>query len=117
MTEAVLTVLVRTSGRSVIVRPEGELDNDSVQPLSEALDGALRGPPGPVVVDCGGLSFCDSTGLNLLLRVSRAAESDGRPLLLAGLSPIVARLFEITGAESLVRIHPSLADALAGQDG
>ncbi|MEV4562015.1 STAS domain-containing protein [Kitasatospora sp. NPDC049285] len=115
--EALLTVVVRGSGRSVIVRPEGELDNDTVQPLSEALEDALQGPPGPVVVDCGGLSFCDSTGLNLLLRMSREAESDGRPLLLAGLSPIVTRLFEITGAKSVLRIYPTVDDALAGQEG
>ncbi|MFB7617743.1 STAS domain-containing protein [Kitasatospora sp. NPDC056181] len=112
-----LTVVVRASGRSVIVRPEGELDNDTAEPLYEALNTVLRGPPGPVVVDCDGLSFCDSTGLNLLLRARRSAEGDGRTLLLAGLSPTVSRLFEITGAGTMFRIYPSLADALAGQDG
>ncbi|WP_327675404.1 STAS domain-containing protein [Kitasatospora sp. NBC_00458] len=112
-----LSVTVSPSGRSVVVRPEGELDHDTAQPLREALETVLRGPPGPVVVDCDGLSFCDSTGLNLLLRTRLAAEDGGRTLVLAGPSPMVARMLEITGAEGIFRIFPSVVEALAGQDG
>ncbi|MFI6848931.1 STAS domain-containing protein [Kitasatospora sp. NBC_00085] len=112
-----LTVTVSASGRSVVVRPEGELDHDTAQPLREALETALHGPPGPVVIDCDGLSFCDSTGLNLLLRTRLAAEGGGRVLVLAGPSPMVARMLEITGAAEIFRIAPSMAEALAGQDG
>ncbi|MFG3054040.1 STAS domain-containing protein [Kitasatospora sp. NPDC048239] len=111
------TVTVTTLGRSVVVRPEGELDHDTAQPLREALEAALRGPPGPVVIDCAGLTFCDSTGLNLLLRTRLAAEGDGRTLVLAGPSRMLARVLEITGAEAFFHIRPSVAEALAGPDG
>ncbi|WP_406193633.1 STAS domain-containing protein [Kitasatospora sp. NBC_01560] len=111
-----LTVVVGASGRSVVLRPEGELDHDTAQPLREALETALRGPPGPVVIDCEALSFCDSTGLNLLLRTRLAAEDGGRALVLAGPGPMVARMLEITGAQGIIDVFPSVAEALAGQD-
>ena len=110
---APLTVALRRPSGALVVRPEGELDHDSVGPLREALERAVADPPGRVVVDCGGLDFCDSTGLNLLLRAHTAALRAGLPLLLAAPGPVVARMLQITGADEVLDVHSSVEDALA----
>ncbi|MGF1428270.1 STAS domain-containing protein [Kitasatospora sp. LaBMicrA B282] len=64
------------------------------------------------LVDCAGVDFCDSTGLNVLLRARRRALALDRRLELCALGPQVARLFELTGVDGVCPVHPSLDRAL-----
>ncbi|RSS72836.1 STAS domain-containing protein [Streptomyces sp. WAC06614] len=97
----------------------GELDHDTAAPLREALAAALRGadPGDRLLVDCADLRFCDSTGLNVLLRARLAAEQSGGRLELSGLRQPVARMFRITGADGVFRVYPSMGDAFAPAGG
>ncbi|MEV6211534.1 STAS domain-containing protein [Kitasatospora sp. NPDC051914] len=114
---AQLTVSVdRTADRRVL-RLVGELDHDSAGPFREALDTAVAEPPPLVVVDCSGLSFCDSTGLNLLLRARLAALSNGGEVVLAGPTPMVQRMLEITGAGEIFGVFGTAAEAGPGRGG
>ncbi|MBW5482222.1 STAS domain-containing protein [Streptomyces bambusae] len=93
----------------------GELDHDTAGPLREALAAALgRADRGSrLLVDCAALRFCDSTGLNVLLHARLTAEESGGRLELAGLRQPVARMFRITGADGVFRVHADLGEALA----
>ncbi|GAA4883904.1 STAS domain-containing protein [Kitasatospora terrestris] len=108
-----LAVTVQVHPRVTVVRPEGELDHDTVGPLREALDTALADGARRLVVDCSGLAFCDSTGLNLLLRTRLAVRDRGGAVELAAPGPVVARILEVTGADELFTVHPGMAEALA----
>jgi anti-anti-sigma factor len=111
-----LTVTARGTGDGCqVVAVSGELDLDSAAALEDTLTRALRMDPPPrlLAVDLSALAFCDSTGLNLLLQVRRAAEERAVPLHLAGPPPAVSRLLEITGADTLFHIHERLDQALA----
>lgn len=55
----------------------------------------------------------DSTGLNVLLGARLKAEAGGGGVHLAGMQPVVARVFEITGADAVFTVHDSLDKALA----
>ncbi|MEU7026422.1 STAS domain-containing protein [Streptomyces sp. NPDC046275] len=103
------------SGRSpgtVVLALSGELDHDTAGPLRDAL--AAHGTDGErIVVDCSGLGFCDSTGLNVLLRARLRLTRNGGRLDIAGLRPPVDRMFEITGARSVFRVYETAASALA----
>lgn len=98
-------------GGTVVLALSGELDHDTAAPLKEALAG--QSVTRRVVVDCAGLRFCDSTGLNVLLRARLRLLDGGGRLDLAGLGPPVDRMFEITGARSVFRVYESTAAALA----
>ncbi|WP_330334250.1 STAS domain-containing protein [Streptomyces sp. NBC_00536] len=104
--------------RATVLALAGELDHDTAEPVRRALDAALR-RGGRLLVDVSRLDFCDSTGLNLLLHSRMAfgeasAEGVGAGSLeLVGLRQPVARMFHLTGADRLFRIHPDVAAALA----
>jgi anti-anti-sigma factor len=66
-----------------------------------------------VALDFSALTFCDSSGLNLLLGARLEAEQRAVPLHLAGLPPTVLRVFQITGADVVFPIHDRLDQALA----
>ncbi|MFD5461885.1 STAS domain-containing protein [Kitasatospora sp. NPDC127059] len=88
-----------------IVTVAGELDHDSADVLRTVLARPLRDGVRRIVVDLAELRFCDSTGLNILLRARIDAEAAGRTLEVARPRPIVARLFEVTGADTVLRIR------------
>ena len=103
---------LRTVGGSVVVAPSGELDHDTAGLLSEPLECLLDERADRIVVDCSGLLFCDSTGLNVLLAARLRAQEAGAVIHLAAMRPAVARVFEITGAEIVFAVHSSLDEAL-----
>ena len=89
----------------------GELDRDTMAPLSAALEEHVG--TGRVVVDCTALAVCDSSGLNTLLRARLRALEDGGRGELVGLRPPVDRMFEITGVRAVFRVYETLGEALA----
>lgn len=107
----VLNVLPERRPGAVVLVLAGELDHETADPLRHALrenSGAQH-----VVVDCSRLRFCDSTGLNLLLRARLRILAAGGRLDLSGLRPPVDRVFEITGARRVFQVYEDAETALA----
>jgi anti-sigma B factor antagonist len=97
-----------------VLTPVGELDHHTAELLRMPLERALAAGRSRLVVDCSRLDFCDSTGLNVLLGARLKADAAGGGVHLAGMRPVVARVFEITGADVVFTVHDSLAAALPG---
>jgi anti-anti-sigma factor len=77
----------------------GEIDLSTVEELQERLETALEGDPGLIVLDLRQVSFLDSSGLRLILRLNkRQEENEGRLVLVRG-GRRVARVLEITGVD------------------
>ncbi|MGW1178376.1 STAS domain-containing protein [Kitasatospora sp. NPDC002543] len=103
-----LTVETRPWALGTVLVPTGELDLDSAADLRAALDRSLGEPATVVVVDCAGLEFCDSTGLNVLLRAKARAAVDGSRIELARPRPLILRMLELTGATDAFPIRDTV---------
>jgi len=67
-----------------------------------------------VVLDLSSVDFVDSSGLGAIVASMKFLGKE-RPLHLAGLTPIVAKVFSLTRMERVFRIYKSVDDALAQQ--
>ncbi|MCG6493867.1 STAS domain-containing protein [Kitasatospora sp. A2-31] len=105
-----LTVSARPWSGGTVLTLRGELDLGSVDRLDSALDSALQTAGTTVVIDCGGLDFCDSTGLNAMLRGRAIADAGGSRIELVRPSPLVLRMLELTGAKDAFRIRDEPPD-------
>lgn len=96
-------------GNALVYRLSGDLDLASPDALAFAkpLDGFHS-----VVVDLTTVGFFGSTALNALLRLRLDAEAFGILVHLCAPPQIVARVLEITGADTVFPIHPDLGTAL-----
>ncbi|WP_411103040.1 STAS domain-containing protein [Streptomyces sp. cmx-4-9] len=99
-------------GASVsVIRVAGDLDQDaaSTRRLDASLGQAVSRAEEPteIVVDVSGLTFCDSTGLNVLLRGRVAAASQGHTIRLVAPNPQLVRLLQRTGSISLFTLSPA----------
>ncbi|MGZ6638676.1 MAG: STAS domain-containing protein, partial [Solirubrobacteraceae bacterium] len=80
-----------------IVQPRGELDLSTVETLRAAVDGI--GSAERLVLDLRGLSFMDSTGLQLLVALHRRAQRDGLQLTLVAPAAPVDRAIQLCGLD------------------
>ncbi|WP_406396836.1 STAS domain-containing protein [Streptomyces uncialis] len=94
------------ASQPIVIRVTGELDMDRAQALRVDLEKAIEAAPGSaaVTVDLSDLTFCDSSGLNVLLGARLHAQEAGHVLRLAGPPRQVLNLLEMTGAITLFPI-------------
>ncbi|PZH12199.1 hypothetical protein C1I97_12410 [Streptomyces sp. NTH33] len=60
-----------------------------------------------------GLSFSDSTGLNVLLSARRQAEGAGVVMVLACMPQLLLQRFALTSADTVLRTYTTVAEAEA----
>jgi anti-anti-sigma factor len=99
------------NGVPVVVTPE-EIDISNVGVLRSALlDADADGSRG-LVVDMSGTQFCDSSGLNVLVRAHQRAQTQGGQVRLVMTGAGVLRLFVVTGVDRVIPIFGSVAEAM-----
>jgi anti-sigma B factor antagonist len=104
---------VRLSGGVPVVAAPEEIDITNAGQLRAALQAVASTGNRTVVVDMSGTHFCDSAGLNVLVRAhQRARDGDGEVrLVMSGAG--VLRIFVVTGIDRVIPIFATLADALS----
>ncbi len=86
---------VERDGATVLI-VVGELDIATAPVLDEKLQAATADRAGPVIVDLDGVSFMDSSGLQVVVAHTLARQNGAQVLLTRG-SAQVHRLFEVSG--------------------
>lgn len=76
---------------------------------SETEDGTGR-----VILDLSLVDFIDSSGLGAIVAAMKQL-GDGRQLDLAGLTPVVAKVFRLTRMDTVFNLFPTLDAALSAQ--
>ncbi|MFJ9775719.1 STAS domain-containing protein [Kitasatospora sp. NPDC101157] len=97
---------------AVVCRLEGDLDLDTAGTARVLLDEGLASAARVLVVDLAAVAFCDSSGLNLLLRTRLTAEGAGKVVRLAAPPDQLMRLLDLTGASGVFPLYATVADAL-----
>ena len=65
------------------------------------------------MLDLEGVDFLDSTGLGTIVSALKRARTHGGDLRLVCTEARITRLFEITGLDKAVPLHPTLDAAIA----
>ncbi|CAM5580767.1 hypothetical protein STENM327S_07338 [Streptomyces tendae] len=110
--ERLLITRTTTGGGVSLVSLAGEVDLDGSSQLREVLLASVESAPG-TVVDFGEVGFLDSSGINVLISVHRAAEARGVWFRLAAPRDPVERVLRLVGVDTLIPCYPSVAQALA----
>jgi len=99
-------------GRTQRLIPSGELDIATAPVLERAFDAVYHEDDAAmIVVDLTELSFMDSTGISLLMRMTAACKDADRLRIVNG-SPSVVRVLDITGVRDRLPIISSNDDPL-----
>lgn len=88
----------------------GELDIDNVDALEAALHDAGTQDTTPVVIDLSGVTFADSTTVNVILH--GRSQLDSR-LRLAAPSPFMERLIGVIGLDGAMPVYATVDEAVS----
>ncbi len=99
-------------GEILIVRVSEHLDTASSTIFESRLLGLIDRGERLMVVDCGELEYVNSAGLKVFLLAAKRLEPLGGKLVLCALAPSVLMIFEMIGFTRIMKIVPSLDEAL-----
>jgi anti-anti-sigma factor len=94
-------------GNLIVVAAAGDVDLATAETLEDELCGQLM-PTSALALDCTGITFIDSMGLQVLIRARRHAAEQQGTFALIGASKYVDRVLELAGLTGLI---PHFADA------
>lgn len=106
-----LTASVSAGPSYTLVRLAGEGDVTVCDQLCGMLAAQVLAGARNLVVDLSGVSFLDSSCLHALLAACRMAEQADGTLKLVSPQPMVARMMALWGADQLITVHASMAEA------
>jgi anti-sigma B factor antagonist len=97
----------------VVVEVDGQLIVGNRQEFKQRVLDALEGGERKFVVDFARTGYIDSSGLGVLVSLSKKIRDEGGDLRLAGLNDDLRTLFELTKLDTLFAISDTSAEALA----
>ncbi|WP_433917494.1 STAS domain-containing protein [Streptomyces canus] len=96
----------------LVVSVRGEIDHNVKDILSDGLlseDGTV--PLTRIVADLGGVTFMDSSGINVFIAAYQQVNEAGW-LRIAGAQGPVLRVLALVGVDALIPCHPTVEQAL-----
>jgi anti-sigma B factor antagonist len=87
---------------TAVIRLSGELDMVSVETVRSVIEGALAGPGDRLVFEVSALDFMDSSGIALLISMTRKVTA----VEVRNPTAIVRRIIELTGLTDILIMVP-----------
>ena len=108
-----LTTTMAGDARIIAVQAE-RIDAAMAIQFKEDMRNATEDGAERVILDLSRVTFIDSSGLGAIV-ASMKQLGGGRRLDLAGLTPVVDKVFRLTRMDTVFKLYPSLDDALAAE--
>jgi anti-sigma B factor antagonist len=102
----------------VVIHVDGEIDYGTASQLRDEAATVVQGARNPrLVLDLGGVTFCDSSGLGVLVGIWKAVHALGGQLVLARVPRRCRQLLKGTGLANILQVRDGLAEAVAAVSG
>src|SRR5579859_3885759 len=98
----------------VVVTLPAEIDMANADNVSEQIAVAFAPGPRAVIADMTVTTFCDISGIRVLVLAHKRATAHGAELRLLRPCDRLLRVMEVLGVDAVLPIYHSLAEALAG---
>ena len=104
---------VRSLGPLAVIDLTGDIDGGAEADLRAASDAVAAPGTTRIVLNFGGTTYINSTGIALIVQLLARARADGRAVSAYGLSDHYRQIFEITRLVDFVALHGDEASAVA----
>ena len=97
-------------------RVSGRVDSTNARDFEEAIRTAIENGDRAVIMDFENLVYISSAGLRAVLMTAKNLWKRDATFALCSLSDMVREVFEVSGFDKIITIHPSLDEAQAALD-
>ncbi|MEU2619406.1 STAS domain-containing protein [Streptomyces sp. NPDC007157] len=102
-----LSLHTRATAAGAVLELAGDLDHHTAPEVRAALPGLALRPGQQLVLDLSGITFCDSSGITVLIAARNHALAADAAIALAAVPDRVSRVFRIVGLEQVFPTHPT----------
>jgi anti-anti-sigma factor len=107
-----MKIIVYQEKGFLVMQVEGRLDIAAAPDFERQCAAAMEQGQTKIVLDFGKLEYISSAGLRSILAVAKKLKSGGGVLSLCGLSGLVKEVFDLSGFDTFLPVHPGLEQAL-----
>ena len=111
-----MEVVTERSDGILWARVSGRIDGTNFRKFEESINSVIEADDRAVIVDLEKLHYISSAGLRTVLMIARNLKRREAAFSLCALTDVVQQIFECTGFDEIITIHPTKADALASVD-
>lgn len=105
-------MLCTQKDRALYIQLEGEIDHHSSQELREKIDMAFEPTDcRKMIFDFTGVTFMDSSGIGMIIGRYKNAKKRGGTVAIAGMSPELGRIFQISGLAKIIDSYATVREA------
>ena len=97
-----------------VTRISGRMDATTVAEFNEECQNLLKSGSGRIIIDLAGLEYISSAGLRGILTMGKACKAAETALAFCSMQNMVADMFKLSGFTSILKVYPTLDEALAG---
>ena len=108
-----LTIAHEEHGNRPVLVVEGDLDLATAPQLASVALALVESGARDLIVDAEKLAFCDSSGLTVFVQIVNRLEPTAGRLTIAGPTPIVRRVLELSGLTNSLVVVDSVPAAIA----
>ncbi|MER5475783.1 STAS domain-containing protein [Streptomyces sp. NPDC002734] len=104
---------VRTQGEdTAVVRLPPQVDYDNASVVGAQCEDLIKRGLTTLVMDASGMEYLDSSGITMLITLSRTAEAHSGVLRLAAFNDHYQQIWHMLGLDALFPLSPTVPDAL-----
>ena len=108
-----MRINVEPHNGTLVVVVEGRIDGTNALQFQNAVHTALGENNGPLLIDCGPLSYISSAGLRAFLSIAKLLQRRQGKFAICSLPAMIAQIFQISGFDQIISVHASREDALS----
>ena len=96
-----MTTTIQETDERIIAILSGELDTAAAKETEVALAPLLDSKGKDILIDCTDLEYISSSGLRILLRILKQAQSVGSRVVLKNVNDVIREVLDLTGFKSI----------------
>ncbi|MGW3461799.1 STAS domain-containing protein [Streptomyces olivaceoviridis] len=112
-----LKITARDAPTGPVLEIFGELDYTNASELRERIAALTLQPGQRLVLDLGGMRFCDSSGITALIAARSHADAAEADIALAAVPANTLRILRIVGLDQIFPLHPDSDTAIRSMSG
>lgn len=109
-----MAIKTESKNGTMVCRIDGDIDISSSPDLKKVFDKLISQKTPKIVIELSRVTYVDSSGLATLVGILKNMRTYGGKMRLAGMSPKIKSLFEITKLDKLFEIMASEEEAITG---
>ena len=96
---------------TLVARAESRVDGANAKAFQDELESAINESDRVVILDLEDLSYISSAGLRVILLTAKALGRQQAKFAVCSLSDQVQEIFQVSGFDKIIPVHPTLLDA------